>query len=97
MIMLQQVMIIKLKTGDKRSSDILRKFSLAATFLRQLSGAEVKFKAFLSLEMDVSKWSAKQEIKLKGRNKIKQRKEQRKRERKKDFTVLLTAYKNALQ
>jgi len=53
--MLQQVMIIKLKTGDKRSSDILRKFSLAATFLSQLSGAEVKFKAFLSLEMDVSK------------------------------------------
>ena len=54
MIMLKQVIIIKLMTDDKRSSAILRKFSLAATFPRRLSGAEVKFKAFLSLEMVVS-------------------------------------------
>jgi len=41
--------------GDKCSSHILRKLSLAATFLRRLSVAEVKFKAFLSLEMDENK------------------------------------------
>jgi hypothetical protein len=69
-------------TGDKCSSDILLKFSLAATFLWSLSGVEVKFKAFLSLEMAVNKWSASVEIELMGRNKIKQRKQQRKTERK---------------
>jgi hypothetical protein len=79
-------------TDDKCSSDILSTVSLATTFLQRLSGAEVKFKAFLSLEMDVNKWSAKEEIKLTGRNKIKQRKEQRK-----IFSVLLAAYKYALQ